>query len=115
MLIKPGQLIYDEDKNEYEILEYIDSGAMGTVWKIERKGSGDIFALKTLPQNFENDKIINALKNESDLALEISHPNVLKYYFIHDGIKYAVLPPYIIMEFANDGNLADLVNKKKIT
>lgn len=57
----------------------------------------------------------NAFKNEIQAALEVSGDNVIRYEFAHTGEKYPELPPYIIMEYANNGTLRDIINQRKRT
>ncbi|XOS93114.1 serine/threonine-protein kinase [Brevibacillus laterosporus] len=45
------------------------------------------------------------------MAQQLSHNNVINYAFVHDGTVHEFLPPYIIMELANDGTLQDVIRK----
>lgn len=56
---------------------------------------------------------MRGLINEAQLAVKISHPNVLHYEFFHDGSLFKELPPYIIMELADEGSLSDFITKQK--
>lgn len=113
MIIKPGTTIFNSDKEEFEVLEEIGVGGCGVVYKIHNKSTKNNFAVKTLSPSFTDDKLIKGLINEAQMAIQISHINVLKYYFFHDGSQFPELPPYIIMEFANGGSLATLIKNAK--
>lgn len=112
MIIKPGTIIYDEDKISYAIVDSIGSGGFGSVFKIEKEGDKSLWALKTLSETYQDEKLLKGLINEGNLAIKISHPNVIKYLFFHDGSLFNELPPYIIMEFANQGTLRQVLEKQ---
>lgn len=115
MIIKPDAVIYDNEKKRYKVLNFIGSGGFASVFKIEREGDKSIWALKTLSESFQNEKILKGLINEGNLALKILNQNVIKYLFFHDGTLFSQLPPYIIMEFANQGALREILEKQVLT
>jgi len=106
-------IVYDEKKEEYKITEYIGSGGFGYVYKIRKKIDNSIWALKTIHPIVNDKQDIKAILNEGRHALNIKNENVIHYIYFHDGSKYNNLPPYIIMEYANGGNLNDLMNTNK--
>lgn len=97
MIIKQDTIVYGEDKIKYKVLELLGNGAFGYVYKIVNTEDNSIWALKTLPIEFEDPNILKGLINEADLAMKINHKNVIKYVFFHDGFLFMELPPYIIM------------------
>jgi len=103
-------VVYDEKENEYEIIEYIGSGGFGYVYKIRKKIDNSIWALKTIHPIDNNKQDIKAILNEGRNALKVRNENVIRYIYFHDGTKFNKLPPYIIMEYANGGNLYDFIN-----
>lgn len=106
-------IVYDEKENGYEIIEYIGSGGFGYVYKIRKKIDNSIWALKTINPIDNNEQDIKALLNEGKNALKVRNKNVIRYVYFHDGTKFSNLPPYIIMEYANGGNLNDFINTNK--
>ena len=48
-------------------------------------------------------------------AKEIKADNVVLYEFMHDGKMFEEYPPYIIMEFANQGSLQHLLEQRRET
>jgi eukaryotic-like serine/threonine-protein kinase len=112
-MILPGVSVYDDNRNEYEVIEMIGHGSFGFVFKIIDKVNKKYFALKTLPTNFPSQNAYNAFINESIMATKVSHKNAIKYFFIHDGSIYPNLPPYIIMEYANQQTLLKLLQDQK--
>lgn len=111
-MLKPGDIIYDRKGEEYSIIEPIGRGGMGYVLLVEKVSDKKNFAVKTLAVFIEGDSDHKALLNEGRLAEKIKHKNVIRYKYFHDGEKYPNLPPYIIMEIANEGTLQDLINDR---
>ncbi|ERI95227.1 kinase domain protein, partial [Clostridiales bacterium oral taxon 876 str. F0540] len=113
MLIIPGTFVYDEAKNEYIVEEFIGNGAFGNVYKIKRVNDETTWALKTIISNFSDEQNLIAFKNEINMAMKVNNSQVIKYIFAHDGSIYPELPPYIIMEYANNGTLKALIDKRR--
>jgi len=112
--LRPGSLIFGSDQSDsYRIEEFINSGGFGLVYKICRTSDAGIFALKTIITASLDDSQVAALVNEGNLATKIDHPNVVKYIFFHDGQQHPNLPPYIIMEYADGGDLGHLINQRR--
>lgn len=113
MIISEGTTVFDQDTNEYEVHDYIGSGSFGQVYRIERKDNSQTFALKTLHTPFTDPTTLRAFINEGNLATSVSHENVIKYFFFHDGTMHSDLPPYIIMEYAPEGTLEGLLDEQR--
>lgn len=111
-MLKIGDTIYDGDKSEYLIKKLIGRGGMGYVLLVERKSDKESFAVKTLSVFIDGDSDHKALINEANLAQTIKHKNVISYIYFHDGDVYPELPPYIIMELAENTTLQDLINER---
>jgi len=113
MSIKVGNTVYDKEGLEYEIVSKLGSGGFSIVYKIRNTKDNKYYALKTLTGDFTNEEDSLALKNDAILASEVDHNNVIKYYYFHDGEEFNGLPPYIIMEYAEQGSLYDLLKRRK--
>ncbi|KAF6565355.1 serine/threonine protein kinase [Paenibacillus sp. EKM202P] len=111
-MIAQGVTVYDESEEEYEVIEMIGNGNFGFVFKIQRKSDKGIFALKTLPTTFPTQEAYATFINECQMATKVSHPNTIKYFYVHKN-KYPNLPPYLIMEYANQGTLMSYLNRQK--
>jgi len=111
-MLKKNDIIYDDKKEKYKILNPIGRGGMGYVLLVERLSDHQQFAVKTLPIYVDGDIDHKALINEASLAQKINHINVISYTYFHDGTVYSNLPPYIIMELADKENLADMLNER---
>jgi eukaryotic-like serine/threonine-protein kinase len=115
MIIYPGTIVYDQNKAEYEVKDFLGNGSFGDVYKINKRDNNEVFALKTIHASFPSHNVLKSFVNEGNLALGILHENVIKYYYFHDGSVHNTLPPYIIMEFAEDGNLQEKLQSRVIS
>jgi serine/threonine protein kinase len=112
MLYRAGTIIKSQNEQEITLESPIGSGGFGEVYLGYDKNTKDKYAIKFLRNPFD-EKLLKSFFNEGDLALNIDNENVIKYYYFHDGSTYENLPPYIVMEYANDGTLRDLINVNK--
>ena len=113
MLITIGSKVKDGNGNEYELIEEIGQGGFGCVFKANRINDNQKFAIKTLIPSFANEDAKTCFMNEINLAKEINGENIIHYEFFHNGEQYPELPPYIIMELANNGTLRDIIEERK--
>ncbi len=109
-MIKPKTIVFDSEKIKYQVQDFLGNGSFGEVYSIKRKDDGKIFALKTIPTPFVDETILGSFINEGKIAIGISHPNVITYYYFHDGSTFSELPLYIIMEYAKGGTLEKKIN-----
>jgi len=94
----------------------LGSGAYSTVFKVKRINDGEIYALKSKLKitkevnlsGLREKERLNAL-NEVRILASISHPNIIAYKdsFIYENSLC------IIMEYADGGDLANLIETKK--
>ena len=115
MIITIGSIVPDDNGNEYKVIDSIKPGGFGQVFLCERKLDKKKFAVKTMLNVFPSTEEYNAFQNELMSAKEIKADNVVLYEFMHDGKMFEEYPPYIIMEFANQGSLQHLLEQKKET
>lgn len=113
MDLRPGSDVFGETPERVLKVERIlGAGGFGMVYLV-RDPSGAKFALKTIASAFLNDLELDALVNEGRSAVGISHPNILSVMYLHDGVTYPGLPPYMLMEYADGGTLADLIRARR--
>ncbi len=112
MDIRPDGIVYGSNGEELRVISFLDNGSFGQVFKIAT-ANGDEYALKTIITASLNNDQLAALINEAKLSVTIDHENVIKAYFFHDGNTYSHLPPYLIMEYASDGTLLDIIKRQK--
>jgi len=102
----------------YKIIEFIDSGGFGSVYKAEKdsrlyaiKIFREDYVLKEFREKGEN----NRIRREIEIMTSVSHPNLINYV---DDFKETVsgVPSYfLVMEFAPGINLRKLLNQKTLT
>ena len=111
--LRPGDIIFGQSTNEkYEIARFIGNGQFGIVYEVNDE-FGSRFAVKTVITAGLDDQAISVLINDGRLAMQIHHENVISVLYFHDGVQYPSLPPYMLMEYADEGNLEKLLNTKK--
>jgi len=93
--------------NNFELVEVIASGGMGTVYKARDVNLNRIVALKLLRKEFSADQeYIEKLETEAKITASVNHPHVVKVFsFGSDWGQY-----YIAMELVDKGSLDDLMN-----
>lgn len=111
MLISEGSIIKDNENNSYVLGEGIGGGGFGVVYIAHREKDNEIFAVKTLLSSYNKKEDLLSFQKELQQALTIESPNIIKYHYIHDGTVFKEYPPYIIMEYAESGTLAELIEK----
>jgi len=93
---------------DYEILERIGSGAMGTVFKARQKRLDRIVALKVLkPTLARNTKFVDRLRREARIVASLNHPDIVAGYDLGEEGGYH----YFVMEFVEGKSLATLLKE----
>ena len=111
-MITQNSRVFDAKGDQYIVERFVGRGSFGDVYSIRKEISNETFALKTLSTPFVDETTLKTFSNEGKLAQEISHPNVIKYYYFHDGNEYKDLPMYILMEYADGGTLENRIKEK---
>jgi serine/threonine protein kinase len=96
----PGVKLADR----YELVRMLGKGGMGQVWLARDTARGQVeVALKLLPRDLWQDhRARDDLVREANLALKLSHPNIVRLINIEPGE-----PPYLVMEYVPGQTLAD--------
>ena len=115
IILTIGSKIKDDLGNEYILDSVIGSGGFATVYKSRRLADNEVFAVKIFSPNLKDTEEKLSFQKEIEQSNIIISENVIKYFYCHNGETFAELPPYIIMEFANQGTLADLIYNQKIS
>lgn len=113
MIITIGSKVKDGEGKTYTLTEELGHGGFGCVYKAICDSDKSVYAVKTLLYSFGNEDMVASFKNEVKLSSEVSGEHVIHYIYAHDGDEYPELPPYIIMEYAGGGTLANQIEERK--
>lgn len=93
----------------YDLVEKIAEGGMGTVYKGRHKVTGEVVAVKVVPPNLANNNILlQRFENEFNAARKIDHGNVVRAVeYGHEGST-----PYLVMEFVDGESLGQVVERE---
>lgn len=113
MVLTVGSRIKGQNGEVYILDKILGRGGFATVFKGHRESDGLVVAVKTLINSFESSEGLLSFQREILQAGVVASGHVIKYYFTHDGSTYPEYPPYIIMEYAEGGTLAELIESQK--
>ena len=63
---------------EYTVRSKVGEGPLSTVWKAERKCSGEVVALKQVYLSKLNRNLRNSLDCEINFLSSVNHPNIIR-------------------------------------
>ncbi|MFY9343527.1 MAG: protein kinase [Planctomycetota bacterium] len=87
---------------DYEILDRVGAGAMGTVFKARHKRLNRIVALKVLKPSLARDtRYVDRLRREARIVASLSHPNIVTGYDLGEEAGYH----FFVMEFVEGKSL----------
>jgi eukaryotic-like serine/threonine-protein kinase len=93
----------------YDLLEKIAEGGMGTVYKARERQSGRIVAIKLVsPQMASNPVFLQRFEKEYNAARSLDHPNVIRAldYGTAGGL------PYLVMEYVDGESLGQRLGRE---
>jgi serine/threonine protein kinase len=94
----------------YDILAFVGSGGMGSVWKVYDKTLGETFAIKVLNSDLIADATaVKRFEKEANLASDLTHTNIAAIF--GPGADSAGRP-YIIMKYVDGESLADIMARE---
>lgn len=101
--LKPGQSLAG-----FEILEELNHGGMGVIYKARQTGLNRLVALKVILPDRVGPETIRRFQREVRAAALLSHPNIVTVY--HTDLEGA--QPYLAMEYVAGIDLSRLVKRK---
>src|SRR5215472_5550114 len=94
---------------DYDVLEKIAEGGMGTVYKAKHRFSGQVVAIKVVPANMlSNQTLLKRFEAEFRAASKLNHPNVVR------ALDYGTVSgrPYLAMEFVDGESLGQRLERE---
>lgn len=93
--------------DRYEVLEFIGSGGMGSVWKVYDKQLDGTFAVKVLkPELLADATAVKRFEKEANLASDLTHANIAAIFGPGTDSQGR---PFIIMGYVDGDSLADIL------
>ncbi|MBL8134634.1 MAG: protein kinase [Anaerolineae bacterium] len=96
--------------DRYELIELIDEGGMGQVFRGRDRQTGEIVAIKVLKDHVvaQDPTLVDRFCREAVVLRKLNHPNIVRVYdtFEEDGRNY------IVMEFVSGGSLSGLIRRQ---
>jgi len=99
-----------EKIGNYEIVEVLGRGAMGTVYKARQPGIGRLVALKTInPAILEEADLLKRFHREAQAAGNLQHPNIVTIFELGDSGGV----PFIAMELLEGESLDRIIARRE--
>jgi eukaryotic-like serine/threonine-protein kinase len=93
----------------YDLVEKIAEGGMGTIWKGRHRDSGQTVAVKLMPSNMaSNPVLLKRFEQEFKAASRLDHPNIVR------ALDYGEsgASPYLVMEFVEGESLGQRIERE---
>ena len=95
--------------DNYVILDTLDTGGMGLVFKALHRSMNRVVALKLLPAAMMSARdTVKRFQREVQAAASLSHPNIVAAYDADESAEIA----YLVLEFVEGANLFRLVKEQ---
>ena len=105
---------FTEKEKIYERVRELGKGGFGSVYKIQNKKNGNVFALKQIV--VKNPDIVKIFQKEiQNMILLRNEKNIVKIFDVYKQERMFEDILYIIMEFCENGNLDDFIKNKEIS
>jgi serine/threonine protein kinase len=92
----------------YDLMEKIAEGGMGTVYKARQRSTGEVVAFKIIPAHLtSNPVLLKRFEQEFKAAKSLDHPNIIRAldYGVHEKL------PYLVMEFIDGESLGQRLTR----
>jgi serine/threonine protein kinase len=94
---------------DYDLLEKVADGGMGSVYRARHRDTGQIVAIKVVaPHLVSNQVLLKRFEQEYNVARQLDHPNIVR------ALEYngQGSPPYLVMEFVDGESLGQKLERE---
>ncbi len=92
----------------YDLIEKVAEGGMGTVYRARRRDDGEVVAIKIMPTHMAgNSVLVKRFEQEFNAASRLDHPNIVRA--LDFGESAGV--PYLVMEFVEGESLGQKIQR----
>jgi serine/threonine protein kinase len=98
-----------ETVGDYDLLERIAEGGMGTVYRARQRATGAVVALKLVPSHLaSNPVLMQRFRQEYNVARSFDHPNIVRAldFGLHGNA------PYLVMEYVAGESLGQRIERQ---
>lgn len=95
---------------DFEVLDVLGAGSFGRVYKVQKRDSGQIFALKALDKRTlsQNNQLKHAL-NEGKIHSRLDSPFIIKMHYKFQTPRKL----YFVLDFCPNGDLGELLSEHR--
>ena len=96
--------------DQFDVLKVLGKGSFARVYLCQNKSTGEQYAVKAFSKEHleAQSKGKQALQVELSLLRELDHPNVIKFYEIHESVNSL----YLVMEVLHGGDIFGILERK---
>src|SRR5262249_30685077 len=93
----------------YDLIEKVAEGGMGTIYRGRHRETGQIVAVKIMPPHMANNPVLlKRFEQEFRAASRLDHPNIVRALDYGDGGSQ----PYLVMEFVEGESLGQKLERE---
>jgi len=108
----PLDMIKEPDTVENHIvIDYTDTigeGSFSVVRLAKNQKEDKIYAVKIIDKSKLDQKSLELIANETEILKMIDHPNVLKFHFAEEDVRFV----HIFTEYYRAGDVSELLNRR---
>lgn len=106
-------LLLDKICNDFKMIDPIDLGGAGIIWKVEDLRSPDrnkVYRALKMPRPIQG--IHTTIENEAKALLTVRHPNIIPVHFVNQVILKGLTYSFFVMDFVENGEDLNKTTKR---